>query len=317
MKGAGNDPREGAGSATIDTAERSASHAAVTAPPQSGRENPFFRQSTLPFHAPDFDAIHVADFEPAMEKGMQEQLAEVDSIANESAPPTFENTIVALERSGRLLDRVTSVFFGLAQANTSDTIQEIQTEMAPRLAAHSDSIHLNEKLFQRIQKIYDARESAGLDSGQRHLVERYHRDFVRAGALLSDADKARLRELNQEESKLSTDFQNRLLAATKSGAVVVKDSSLLAGLSDGDVAAAKAAAKQRGIDDAWVIVLQNTTQQPAQASLENRELRKRLFEASINRAEKGDSNDTREVIRQLARIRAEQAKLLGFPTYAA
>ncbi|HEU6452354.1 MAG TPA: peptidyl-dipeptidase Dcp [Gemmatimonadaceae bacterium] len=317
MKGAGNDPREGAGSATVDTTERSASHTAVVTPAEPGRENPFFRQSTLPFHAPDFDAIRVTDFEPAMEEGMQEQLAEVDSIADQSAPPTFENTIVALERSGRLLDRVTSVFFGLAQANTNDTIQEIQTEMAPRLAAHSDSIHLNEKLFQRIQKIYDARESAGLDSGQQHLVERYHRDFVRAGALLSEADKARLRELNQEESKLSTDFHNRLLAATKDGAVVVKDSSLLAGLSDGDVAAAKASARQRGIDDAWVIVLQNTTQQPAQASLENRELRKRLFEASINRAEKGDSNDTRGVIRQLARIRAEQAKLLGFPTYAA
>ncbi len=317
MKGAGNDPSEGAGSAIVDTTERSASHAAVAAPAEAGRENPFFHQSTLPFHAPDFDAIRVTDFQPAMEKGMQEQLAEVDSISNQSAPPTFENTIVALERSGRLLDRVTSVFFGLAQANTNDTIQEIQTEMAPRLAAHSDSIHLNEKLFRRIQNIYDVRESAGLDSGQQHLVERYHRDFVRAGALLSVVDKARLRELNQEESKLSTDFQNRLLAATKNGAVVVRDSSLLAGLSDGDVAAARAAARQRGIDDAWAIVLQNTTQQPAQASLENRELRKRLFEASVNRAEKSDSNDTREVIRQLARIRAEQAKLLGFPTYAA
>jgi peptidyl-dipeptidase Dcp len=315
MKGAGNAPGESAGSATVDTGGIPRSGAAAK-PAEAGRENPFFHESTLPFHAPDFDAIRVGDFQPAIEEGMQRQLAEVDSIANESAPPSFDNTIVPLERSGQLLNRVTAVFFGLAQANTNETIQQIQTEEAPRLAAHSDSIHLNAKLFQRIQKIYDARATSGLDSGQQHLVERYHRDFVRAGALLSDADKSRLRELNREESKLSTEFQNKLLAATKDGAVVVRDSSMLAGLSAGDVAAAKAAAKRRGIDDAWVIVLQNTTQQPAQASLENRELRKRLFEASIDRAEKGDSNDTRELIRRLAKIRAEQAKLLGFPTYA-
>ena len=316
MKGAGKDVRDGAGAATVDTTEPSTSGAAVAAP-EAGRENPFFRVSALPFHAPDFDAIRVSDFQPAIEEGMRRQLVEVDSIADQSAPPTFENTIVALERSGRLLDRVASVFFGLAQANTNDTIQEIQTEEAPRLAAHSDSIHLNSKLFQRIQEIYDTRDASGLDSGQKHLVERYRRDFVRAGALLSEADKSRLRELNQEESKLGTEFQNKLLAATKDGAVVVKDSSLLAGLSDGDVAAAAAAAKRRGLDDAWAIVLQNTTQQPAQASLENRDLRKRLFEASTTRAEQGDSNDTRQLIRRLAQIRAEQAKLLGFPTYAA
>ncbi|HET7553344.1 MAG TPA: peptidyl-dipeptidase Dcp [Gemmatimonadaceae bacterium] len=323
-EGSGDGVNGGESTATVATTGRSANGAAQanaepgTEPSAAGRrENPFFHESTLPFQAPDFDAIRVADFQPAMEEGMKRHLAEVESIANESSPPTFENTIIPLERSGQLLNRVSAVFFGLAQANTNDTIQEIQTEMAPRLAAHSDSIHLNSKLFQRIQKIYDSRDASGLDSGQKHLVERYHRDFVRAGALLSDADKSRLRELNQEESKLSTEFQNKLLAATKDGAVVVKDSAMLAGLSDGDVAAAAAAAKRRGIDDAWVIVLQNTTQQPAQASLENRDLRKRLFEASINRAEQGDSSDTREVIRRLAKIRAEQAKLLGFPTYAA
>ncbi len=322
--GANSSPADGA-AVESETSELSggsaagdaAADAAASAGAERGRENPFFHVSTLPFHAPDFDAIRVTDFAPAMEKGMRDELAEVHAIANQSAPPDFDNTIVALERSGRLLDRVTSVFFGLAQANTSDTIQAIQTEMAPRLAAHSDSIYLDERLFRRIQRIYEARATSGLDSGQRHLVERYHRDFVRAGALLSESDKSRLRELNQEESKLSTEFQNRLLAATREGAVVVRDSSLLAGLSAGDVAAAKAAAKQRGVGDAWVMVLQNTTQQPAQASLENRELRKRLFEASADRAERGDSNDTRELIRQIAKIRAEQAELLGFPTFAA
>ena len=304
-----------------------AAHAAANAPTapanrgdgsaSSERVNPFFHISALPFQAPDFDAIRVSDFEPAFQAGMEQQLSEVDSIANESAEPTFDNTIVAMERSGQLLNRVSSVFFGLAQANTSDTIQAIQTEEAPRLAAHSDSIHLNSKLFQRIEKIYDARDALDLDAGQKHLVERYHRDFVRAGALLSEADKSRLRELNQEESKLSTEFQNKLLAATKEGAVVVQDSSLLAGLSDGDVAAAAEAAKRRGMEGKWVIVLQNTTQQPAQASLENRALRERLFEASTERAERGDANDTRDIIRQLAHIRAEQARLLGFHTYAA
>ena len=319
VDGTAPSPSEGATDAAArhDAAAGTASDAPTPADAGRTRGNPFFHESTLPFHAPDFDAIRISDFEPAMERGMHDHLVEIDSIASLSAAPTFDNTIVAMERAGRLLNRVTAVFFGLAQANTSDSIQAIQTEMAPRLAAHSDSIYLNEKLFERIQQIYDARESAGLDSGQLHLVERYRRDFVRAGALLSEADKSRLRELNQEESKLSTDFQNRLLAATREGAVVVKDSALLAGLGAGDVAAAKAAAKQRGLDDAWVIVLQNTTQQPAQASLDDRTLRERLFEASIDRAERGDANDTRELIRKLAHIRAEQAKLLGFPTYAA
>jgi peptidyl-dipeptidase Dcp len=311
MEGVGNDVKD-----VVDSVASSA-NGAVEANAEPGRENPFFHESTLPFHAPDFDAIRVSDYRPAIVEGMKNQLAEVDSIANDEAAPTFENTIAPMERSGQLLNRVSAVFFGVAQANTSDTIQKIQTEMAPRLAAHSDSIYLNAKLFQRIRKIYEARDDAGLDSGQRHLVERYHRDFVRAGALLSDVDKHRLSELNQEESKLSTDFHNKLLAATREGAVVVKDSSLLAGLEAGDVAAAADAAKRRGLDDTWVLTLQNTTQQPAQAALENRELRKRLFEASTERAERGDSNDTREIIRQLAHIRAEQAQLLGFPTYAA
>lgn len=290
---------------------------AVSASSAPARENPFFHASTLPFQAPPFDEIREADFRPAIEEGMRRELAEVDSIANQSAPPTFENTIAALERSGELLARVGNVFFGLTQANTNDNLQAIQTEEAPRLAAHSDSIHLNAKLFQRIDKLYDERGQLALDSAQEYLVERYHRDFVRAGALLSDADKARLRELNQVESKLSTEFQNRLLAATKAGALVVSDSSQLAGLGDGDVAAAAAAARRRGLDGEWVIQLQNTTQQPAQVSLENRALRERLFEASTERAERGDSNDTRELVRQLAHIRAEQARLLGFPTFAA
>ena len=280
-------------------------------------ENPFFHASTLPFQAPPFDRISDADFQPAIEEGMRQQLAEVDSIANQSAPATFDNTIVAMERSGTLLTRVSRVFFALTQANTNDALQAVQKEEAPKLAAHRDAINLNGKLFQRIQHLYDERDRLGLDAEQKYLVEEYYRDFVRSGALLSEPDKARLRELNQEESKLRTEFQNRLLAATKAGAVVVDDESLLDGLSAGDSAAAAAAAKQRGLDGKWVLSLQNTTQQPAQASLTDRALRERLFTASTQRAEHGDSDDTREIVKRLAPLRAERARLLGFPTYAA
>jgi peptidyl-dipeptidase Dcp len=280
-------------------------------------DNPFYRESTLPYHAPPFDRIHDADYKPALEEGMRRQLSEIDSIANQSAAPTFENTIVAMERSGQLLTRVAKVFFALTSANTDDTLQAVQQEVAPELAAHEDAIYLNDKLFQRVKQLYDTRESLDLDSVQQFLVERYYRDFVRAGALLSDADQERLRALNQEESRLSTAFQTKLLAATKEGAVVVDDRSQLAGLSESDLAAAAAAAKRRGLDGKWVLPLQNTTQQPAQASLENRALRERLFVASTERAEQSDSNDTRATVKRLAELRAERAKLLGFPTYAA
>src|SRR2546427_754042 len=205
----------------------------------------------------------------------------------------------------------------MTQANTDDTLQRIQTEEAPRLAAHLDAIHLNDSLFRRVRSVYERRADLGLDSVQTFLAERYYRDFVRAGALLAEPDKVRLRALNQEESKLATDFQNRLLAATKSGAVVVGDKNELDGLSDADIAAAAEAARQRKLDGKWVLPLQNTTQQPAQASLKNRAVRQRLFIASTTRAERGDSNDTREIVRRLAQLRAQRAQLLGYPSLAA
>ena len=280
-------------------------------------DNPFANPSPLFDQAPPFDKIHDGDFQPAMEEGMRRQLAEIDAIASDTAAPTFDNTIVAMERSGQLLDRVNRVFFALTQANTDDTLQQIQTEEAPRLAAHSDAIYMNPQLFQRVKRLYDERTSLGLDSVQEFLLGRYYKDFVRSGALLGDSDKAKLKALNQEESKLTTDFQKRLLAATKAGAVVVDDSTQLAGLSAGEIAAAAQAAKDRGLTGKWVLPLQNTTQQPAQASLKDRALRHRLFEASTMRAEHGDSNDTRADIKRLAQLRAEKARLLGFPNYAA
>jgi peptidyl-dipeptidase Dcp len=302
-------------SAAANSSTRTTSAPATT--PSPARENPFFEASSLPFHAPRFDLIRDADFEPALEEGMKRQLAEIERIADQEAAPTFENTIVAMELSGALLDRVARVFFGLTQADTNDTLQEVKSRQAPKLAAHNDAIYLNAKLFARIENIYERRDALDLTPEAARLVERYHRDFVRAGAELSEADKATLRALNQEESKLETEFQDKLLAATKAGAVVVADRAKLAGLSDGDVAAAAAAAESRGLTGKWVVPLQNTTQQPAQALLENRDLRERLFKASTQRAEHAGANDTRAVIERLARLRAQRAKLLGFPTYAA
>jgi len=279
--------------------------------------NPFAAPSPLLYQAPDFSRIRNTDFQPAIEEGMHQQLAEVAAIIHDTAAATFENTILPLERGGQLLARVQRVFSGLTSSNTNDTLQAIQRALAPRLAAHRDAISLNDTLFRRIKSLYDRRDSLGLDSLQRLVVERYYRDFVRSGALLSDADKGRLRALNREQASLTNDFGRRLLAATRAGGVVVDDSTQLAGLSAGDLAAAAGAAASRGLTGRWLLPLQNTTQQPAQASLRDRAVRQRLFAASTTRAEHGDSNDTRAIILRLAQLRSERARLLGYPTYAA
>jgi peptidyl-dipeptidase Dcp len=288
---------------------------AKTATVASTPSNPFFERSALPYQAPPFDKIKDGDYQPAIEEGMKRQLAEVDRIANLADPPTFDNTIVAMEKTGELLTRASKVFFAMTQANTNDALQKVQNEEAPRLAAHQDAIALNAKLFGRVKAVYDARES--LDPEARYLVERYYRNFVRAGALLPEEDKTKLKALNQEESKLSTEFHEKLLAGTNAGALVVEDKAQLEGLSDGDIAAAAEAAKTRKLDGKWIISLQNTTQQPAQVSLKNRAIRERLFKASTERCARKDSNDTRELIQRLAQIRSERAKLLGFPNFAA
>ncbi len=279
--------------------------------------NPFAEPSPLFDQAPPFDRIHDADYQPALEQGMKHHLEEIAAIASDTAAPTFDNTILAMERSGALLHRVDKVFTAITSANTDDTLQRVQEEEAPRLAAHNDAIFLNDTLFRRIKSIYARREKLGLDSLQQFLVRRYYKDFVRAGALLGDSDKARLRALNEEEATLSTEFQQRLLAATKAGAIVVTDSTQLDGLSVGEIAAAAQAARDRKLDHGWVLPLQNTTQQPAQAELRDRAVRQRLFEASTGRAERGDSNDTRKLLTRLAQLRAERARLLGFPSRAA
>jgi peptidyl-dipeptidase Dcp len=278
--------------------------------------NPFAKASTLLYQAPPFDRIHDTDYQPAIEEGMRQQISEIDKIVSVKDSPTFENTILALERSGVLLTRVTKVFFAMTAANINDTLQKIQDEETPRLAAHSDALFLNDKLFQRVKTVYNNRETSQLTAVQKLLTERYFKDFVRAGALLLEADKEKLRAVNQEESKLATSFQNKLLAATKAGALIIDDKKELDGLSEAEISAASEAARQRKLDGKWVLSLQNTTQQPSQASLKNRAVRERLFKASTMRTEHADSNDTREIIKRLNELRADRAKLLGFPTYA-
>jgi peptidyl-dipeptidase Dcp len=291
--------------------------ASTTATAEAQVSNPFFTASTLPYQAPPFDKIKDSDYQPAIEEGMKQQLDEVEKIADNPEPPTFENTFVALEKTGVLLHRVMAVFNAVTAANTNDTLQKVQEDEAPKLAAHEDAIHLNGKLFQRIQTIYDQRDSLKLDPESQRLVEVVYRNFVMAGAKLSDADKAKLKEYNKEEAGLQAQFNNKLLAAAKNGALVVDDKSKLAGLSDEDISAAAQAAKDRHLDGKWVLTLQNTTQQPELQDLTDRATRQALFNASWTRAEKGDANDTRDIIARLAQLRAQEAKLLGFPNYAA
>ncbi len=277
--------------------------------------NPLAQPSPLLYQAPPFDCIKDTDYEPAILDGMKTQLAEVRVIADQAPPPTFENTIVAMERTGELLTRAARVFFAVAQANTNDTLQAVKTRLAPELAAHDDAIHLDPQLFARVRAVYEAR--AALDAESSYLALQYYTAFVHAGAELAPADQTALRALNKEESTLSTEFEKRLLAASKAAALVVTDSSELEGAGERDLAALAAAAKSRGLDGIWVVSLQNTTQQPAQAWLAKRVTRERLFRAALGRCEKGDANDTRAIIQRLAELRATKAKLLGFPSYAA
>jgi len=277
--------------------------------------SPFAKPSSLPFQAPRFDLIKDGDYQPAIEAGIAEQSAEISRIANNRAAPTFENTIGAMERSGRLLDRATSAFFGVVQANTNPALDKVQEVDTPKLTAHSDSIYLNHKLFARVQTLYAKRKSLKLTPEQRQLLDVYHANFIHAGAQLNAADQAKLRKLNTQLSALETSFQQKLIAAAKDGALVVEDKSKLAGLDDNAIAAAAKDAAERKLIGKYVLPLQNTTQQPALQDLANRATREALFNQSWTRAEKGDANDTRAIIQQIAWLRAQKAKLLGFPTW--
>jgi peptidyl-dipeptidase Dcp len=298
----------------------SSSTDAMTPPPRpqaAPRTNPLLTAGILPFGAPPFDKIQDADFPPAFEAGMKIQMEEIAAIADDSAAPTFENTLVALEKSGQLLGRVGLVFNGLTSANTNPALQKIQQDVAPKLAAHQDAIFLNGTLFKRVDAIYRQRGALTLDPESSRLVEYYYQRFVRAGARLSDADKMTLRGLNEQDASLSAKYINLLLNAAKDAALVVNDAAELAGLSKDELETAALAAKSRGLDGKWLIPLLNTTQHPMLPSLKNRATREKLFRASWTRTERGDANDTRQIIATLADLRARKAGLLGYPSYAA
>ncbi len=281
-----------------------------------GPSNPFYAPSTLPFQTAPFDKIKDSDYQAAIDAGMAQQLKEVDAIANNPAAPTFENTLVALERAGQLYDRAWNAFNLVSQANTNPVLEKIQDYEAPRTAALADAIDLNTKLFARIKAIYDQRASLGLDAESLRLVEYQYQQFVKAGANLSDADKEKLKKLDEEESTLENTFMTKLLAAAAADQYSTADRSTLAGLSEGQMAAAAEEAKGHKLSG-WVLPLQNTTQQPDLAFLKDRATRHAIFENSWNRAERGDVNDTRATLARLAQLRAQKAALLGYPNYAA
>ena len=280
-------------------------------------ENPFFTESTLPYQLPPFDKIEEAHFLPAFERGMVEHLSEIDEIATDSSAPTVENTLVPLERSGVLLNRVASTFFNLATADTNEALDEIRSEIAPKLAAHSDQILLNDALFARVRTLHEQREEMSPGTEVRRLIEQHYIDFVRAGAMLSDTDKTRMQEINAELATLQAAFGQNVLAEVNASAVVVDSREELSGLADGAVAAAADAATARDLDGKYLVSLLNTSGQPVLSSLENRALRERVMVDSLARGSQGGEYDNREIITSIARLRAERAARLGFPNHAA
>ncbi len=280
-------------------------------------ENPFLAESALPYEIPPFDRIEDDHYLPAFEQGMAEELAEMERVAGLADPPTFENTILPMENASPLLARVSRVFFGLSSAHTNDRMNAIREEISPKLAAHADRILLNPDLFARVEAVHDGRHDSGLDAEQIRLVERYRRNFIRAGARLSEEQKDRMREINSRLATLGATFTRNVLDEVNASAVVVESEAELAGLDEGAIASAAEAAKARDMEGRFVIPLLNTSGQPALASLTNRALREQIMRASLARGSQGGEFDNREVITEIARLRAERAAMLGYPHHAA
>ncbi len=295
----------------------SAGAATPAASTNAQQANPFFAESPLPLHFPQFDKIKDSDFAPAFDAGMAQQLKEVEAIANNKAKPTFDNTIIALEKSGDILDRATTVFFSLVGADTNDTRKKLQADYSAKFAAHSDAIALNGKLFARIQALYDTRSQLGLDAEGVRLVEKYYDNYVRAGAKLSEADKATLKDMNAELANLGTKFSQNVQSEVNASAITVDDVKELAGLSKEQIAAAAEAAKARGLEGKYVITLLNTTGQPPLTNLANRALRQKIYEASTTRGSRGGEFDNTALVSRIMQLRADKAKLMGFPNFAA
>ena len=276
----------------------------------------FAQASDLPLHAPDFSKISDTDYGPAFDQAMEIHNAEVAAIVNNSEPPTFANTIVALETSGRMLNRVAAVFYALTGANTNDTLQAVDTEISPKLSAHSDAITLNPELFARVKAVYDNRAAMAMTPEDAKLLEEAYEQMVHAGAMLTPDQKEQVMTINSRLSTLTTVFSQRLIEASKANALVVDNKVMLAGLSEAEITAAAKTAADRGMPGKYVIALQNTTQQPILPSMENRALREKLFMQSIHRADQGGPNDTRALIAEIAKLRAEKAALFGQPDWA-
>ena len=276
--------------------------------------NPFFEISLLPYQAPRFDAINDSHYRPAFDEAMRLKRADIDAIIAQRAAPDFDNTVLALEKSGAMLSRVNSVFFAMTSAHTNDYLQALDEQFSTELAGLANDIWLNDTLFARVEAVWQEHE--GLDAESRRLTEETYQHFVLAGARLNADEKAELKALNTEAATLTSQFNQRLLAANKAGGLVVDNVHALDGLSAEEIAAAAHAAAEKGLTDSWLIPLLNTTQQPALAALSQRETRKKLFNAGWERTQKGDENDTRDLIRRLTALRARQAQLLGFENFA-
>lgn len=282
-----------------------------------GSQNPFYTESPLYMKFPQFDHITNEHYGPAFEKGMADHMAEIDAIAQQADSPTLENTIIAMEKSGALLDRVATVFFALTSANTNDEMEKIRSEMAPKLSAHSDQILLNGKLFQRVKSIYEQRFQLGLEAESQRLVEKYYNDFIRAGANLSDADKEALKKINGEMAVLQTTFSQNVLKEVNALAVVVDSKDDLDGLSDAAIEAAANEATSRKLEGKFVLTLRNTSGQPPMASLTNRALRERIHKTSLSRGSRGGDYDNRDALANVIKLRAERAQLMGYNNHAA
>lgn len=280
-------------------------------------DNPFYKESPLFMSYPAFDQINSDHFAPAFEKGMADDLASINAIAENSEPATFTNTVVAMEKSGLLLNRVARVFFALASADTNDTIEALRSDLAPKLSAHNDEILLNSKLFNRVKAVYDVRDTLNLDAESLRLVEESYKDFIGAGAQLNDDQKEQLKTINAEIASLQTKFSQNVLKEVNKNAIVVDDVAQLKGMSEGQIAAAKQAAEAREMPDKYVLPLLNTSGQPALSSLENRALRERIHRTSLSRGSSGGEFDNREILTKVVKLRAEKANLLGYPNHAA
>ncbi len=302
---------------TQQTATATDTETGIAMETSSTNGNPFFNESPLYMYYPQFDAIDTSHYKPAFERGMQEHLAEIDAIVNNTEAPTLDNTLIPMERSGQVLDRVARVFFAMVSANTNDDLEAIRSEMAPLLSAHNDQILLNGELFARVEAIYQQRDELELDAESYRLIDETYKNFIRSGAQLSDADKETLKSINAELATLQTSFSQNVLNEVNASAVIVDNREELAGLSDSKIEAAAEAAKAKDMEGKYLLALLNTSQQPPLTSLENRDLRQRIMQASLARGSQGGEFDNRTILTRVAKLRAERAQLMGFENHAA